>query len=113
MKQANAPAGNLLRSEERFDTQLPIRIRDAEGEAQNISSHGVYFETDVRQEIGALVNFTIEFTLYGHRQQLLCEGKVVRVQEEGGRIGVAARLIAPLFDEEQLPEDTAVAAASA
>jgi len=56
------------------------RCDQATGATHNISAQGVYFETDVRQEVGSLVNFTLEFTLYGERHQLLCEGKVIRVE---------------------------------
>ena len=83
----------------RFDTALPVYLAGATGATHNISAQGVYFETDVQQEVGSLVNFTLEFTLYGKRHQLLCEGKVIRVHAEGGRIGVAARLVTPFFAE--------------
>jgi hypothetical protein len=106
------PAADLTsdqRNAIRFDTALPVHIGGAAGNTQNISAHGVYFETDVEQRVGALVNFTLEFTLYGRQHQLLCEGKVVRVEQHGDRIGVAARLVAPFFDgleeaEPGLPE---------
>lgn len=112
--QQTGQGGDGLRAEERFDTQLPVRINGAPGEAHNISAHGIFLETDVRQEVGALVNFTVEFMLYGRPQRLLCEGKVVRVDEQDGRVRIAARLLAPLFEEEPLPqEEPAVAAASA
>jgi hypothetical protein len=81
----------------RFDTAMPVAIEGSLGQTQNISATGVYFETDVRQEVGELVNFTVEFTMYGKRHRLLCEGKVVRVDDHGDRIGVAARLLAPFF----------------
>jgi hypothetical protein len=83
----------------RFDKSMPVEIDGAEGETQNVSAHGVYFETDIPQRIGDLVNFTVEFQLEGRRHRLLCEGKVVRVQRKGRRIGVAARLVAPFFDD--------------
>ena len=90
------------RSAVRFDTTLPVQIAGCEGATQNISAQGVYFETDVRQRVGALVNFSVEFTLYGRKHRLLCEGKVVRVDDMGERIGVAARLIAPFFEGEEV-----------
>lgn len=112
--QHTGQGGESLRAEDRFDTQLPIRINGAPGEARNISAHGIYMEIDMRQELGAVVNFTVEFMLYGRPQRLLCEGEVVRVDEQDGRVRVAARLLAPLFDEEEpAQEEAAVAAASA
>lgn len=86
-----------LRAAVRFDTEMPVRVDGAEAIARNISSNGIYFETDLRPVVGALVNLTIEFTLHGQRQRLECEGKVVRVDARDGRVGVAARLLAPFF----------------
>ena len=106
------PAASDQRAAVRFDTEMPVRIDGAEGIARNISSTGIYFETDVRQELGALVNLTIEFSLHGQRQRLQCEGKVVRVDARDGRVGVAARLLAPFFAEpgtESQREDEALA----
>lgn len=90
------------RGAERFDTALPVSMAGATGATHNISAQGVYFETDVRQEVGSLVNFTLEFTLYGERHQLLCEGKVIRVDTDGDRVGVAARLVTPFFADTEI-----------
>jgi hypothetical protein len=106
------PTSSDQRNAIRFDTAMPVRIEGAAGQTQNISANGVYFETDVAQQVGALVNFTVEFTLYGRRHRLLCEGKVVRIDQHGDRIGVAARLVAPFFDgfEEAEPKPAEPAA---
>ncbi|HEX2546674.1 MAG TPA: PilZ domain-containing protein [Ramlibacter sp.] len=89
------------RTSVRFDATMPVDIEGTEGATQNISAQGVCFETDVRQRVGELVNFSVEFTLYGRKHRLLCEGKVVRVDDCGDRIRVAARLIAPFFEGEE------------
>jgi hypothetical protein len=86
------------RAATRFDASLPVSIDGATGETHNISAHGVYFETDVQRRPGELVNFSLEYTLHGRRHRLLCEGKVVRVDRHGGRVGVATRLVAPFFE---------------
>ena len=100
---AHLQAGREQRRADRFDTGLPVRVGGGSGRTHNISAHGIYFETDTRQEPGSLVNFTVEFTLNGRTHRLLCEGKVVRVEPRGDRVGVAARLLAPLFDEDSGP----------
>jgi hypothetical protein len=93
------------RTAARFDTHLPLKIEGDEVQTQNISAHGVYFETSAPHEVGALVNFTVEYTLYGRTHRLLCEGKVVRVDIQPGGVGVAARLLAPFFSGvEEVPE---------
>ncbi|HEY8361066.1 MAG TPA: PilZ domain-containing protein [Ramlibacter sp.] len=99
-----AQSGADHRSAVRFDTDLPVRIDGAHGRTFNISTQGIYFETDVPQELGSLVNFTLEFNLYGQTHHLLCEAKVVRVEEQGTRIGVGARLLAPFFAGEETLE---------
>lgn len=87
------------RMAERFDTTMPVSLGGVPGVTRNISARGVYFETDVAQRLGALVNFTVEYTLHGRKRYLLCEGKVVRVEQQGRRVGVAARLVAPFFED--------------
>ena len=88
----------------RFETQHPVHTEHGTGVTRNISAQGVYFETDVEPRTGALVNFFIEYRLHGRKHRLLCEGKVVRVEPRGGRVGVAARLVAPLFDGVEVAE---------
>jgi len=91
-------AAQEQRAAARFDANLPVAFRGASGETHNISAQGIYFETDVPQRVGELVNFSLEYTLRGRRHHLLCEAKVVRVDWRNGRVGVAARLVAPFFD---------------
>jgi len=92
------------RATARFDTHMPVHTPQGAGTTRNISAQGVYFETDVVPREGALVNFFIEYTLHGRPHRLLCEGKVVRVEQQGARVGVAARLVAPFFDEDEVVE---------
>ncbi|MDB5898804.1 MAG: hypothetical protein JWP41_2406 [Ramlibacter sp.] len=103
-----ASSSSDQRNAVRFDTSMPVQIDGTAGHIQNISAHGVYFETDVQQRVGALVNFTVEFTLYGRKHTLLCEGKVIRVDQHGDRVGVAARLVAPFFDGAEQADPAAV-----
>jgi hypothetical protein len=91
-------AASDQRSAVRFEASLPVALGGARGETHNISAHGIYFETDVQQRVGQLLNFSLEYTLHGRTHRLLCEGKVVRVEPQGRRVGVAARLVAPFFD---------------
>ncbi|MGV3571667.1 MAG: PilZ domain-containing protein [Ramlibacter sp.] len=103
-----APTGADHRTAVRFDTELPVRIDGAHGRTFNISAQGIYFETDIPQQLGALVNFTLEFNLYGQTHHLLCEAKVVRLEEQGTRVGVGARLLAPFFAGEETVEPVAI-----
>jgi hypothetical protein len=96
--------GRDQRATVRFDKQMPVRTEQGAGTTHNISAQGVYFETDVEPRAGALVNFSVEYTLHGRKQRLLCEGKVVRVEPQGERVGVAARLVAPFFEADEAVE---------
>ena len=100
MHSASLRRGRNQRVTERFDATLPVTVAGMPGETHNISAHGVYFETDALQRVGALVNFTVEYTLLGRKHRLLCEGKVLRVEKQGNRVGVAARLVAPFFEDD-------------
>jgi hypothetical protein len=102
---AGSKAGRSLRDARtaaRFDTRMPVRIARGQGTTHNISAQGVYFETDDPPPEGALVSFSVEYTLYGRKHRLLCEGKVVRVEPRGATVGVAARLVAPFFETEEV-----------
>lgn len=93
---ASVPAREQ-RTAVRFATALTVRLADGTGRTHNLSNTGVYFEVVKGPRLGTLVNFTLEYRLHGRRQQLECEGKVVRVDPLGERAGVAARLVSPLF----------------
>lgn len=82
----------------RFDVGLPLRLPDGSpGRTCNVSRDGVAFDTPAPQKVGALVNFTLEYRLQGAPQRLLCEGKVLRVEDHGAYRRVAVRLLDPFF----------------
>lgn len=85
------------RGADRFDTELPVEISGAKGLTRNISATGVYFETQVTQEIGSRVSFTVEMTVRGEVLKLVCEGEVVRVDRKDGTVGIAAKLDGSFF----------------
>ena len=88
----------------RFDSTMPVQIAGQPGQTQNISATGVYFESATRAEIGSLVNFTLEYRMGGELQRIVCEGRVVRVDDRDGRIGIAARMAAPFFETTEVVE---------
>jgi hypothetical protein len=102
---AASKTGRAARDERkavRFETNMPVHTEGGAGTTHNISAQGVYFETDVEPRRGALVNFHVEYTLHGRTHRLLCEGKVVRVEPQGDRVRVAARLVSPFFEGEEV-----------
>ena len=96
--QPSFPASpDQLRVAERFDAAVPLVVDGKAISTRNISDSGVYFETDLEQKIGSVVNLTLEFQLGGTRQRLECRAEVVRIDRINNRVGVAARLQEPLF----------------
>ena len=101
MDRKHAPQAREQRAAARFETRLPVHLDGAAASTCDISAQGICFEADEPLPLGALVNFSVEYSLYGQRHRLSCEGKVVRVDREDGRTRVAARLLAPFFEGEE------------
>jgi hypothetical protein len=83
----------------RFDTALPLEMEGVPGFTRDVSATGIYFETDALQEIGPVVSFTMRYRLGGKLHELQCDARVVRVEAHGDRIGIAAKLMAPFFED--------------
>lgn len=91
------------RRSQRFQLALPLTlVRSSRGEinrlgeTRNVSSTGVYFVVGETVELGSLLEFVVtlpdEISMAGP-VQLVCRGKVTRVeQQEESRVGVAATI---------------------
>ncbi|MGE4241083.1 PilZ domain-containing protein [Ramlibacter sp.] len=84
----------------RFDVRQSVVVDSSWAEATNISARGVYFETHFPMEVGSEVRVVVRFTSNGARHEVASTGRVVRVEQQGWRTGVAAELATPLFEEE-------------
>ena len=64
------------------------------GTTRDISASGIYFETD-SEPLGDLpLVFSVEFkNEVGVGMTLRCRGQVLRVEHQGSRVGVAARIL--------------------
>ena len=77
------------RGAKRYELRLPVRYGDGcVGVTRNISASGVYFETDRAGRDGA--SYVLEVELAD--ATIRCEGRVVRVEPLGNRIGIALEL---------------------
>jgi hypothetical protein len=77
------------RSDERFKSNLTIKLAQGKGIAHNVSASGMYFVTDVALPQGKPVKFTFEFQdLPGGTIHLNCIARVVRVEKRGNKKGV-------------------------
>ena len=81
------------RKEERFATQLAIKLDGGEGVVRNVSANGIYFVTDVALKQGQPVKFTLEFLDFPSGPLAVnCLARIVRLEEQGTRQGVAASI---------------------
>lgn len=97
--QSNMPPLRYERGADRFDTELPVEIGGVQGLARNISATGIYFEAEVAPAPGSRVSFTVEVMVRGEKLKLVCEGKVVRVEQQDGMLGIAAKLENSFFSD--------------
>jgi hypothetical protein len=90
------------RKEERFATELPIKLEGGEGVVRNVSANGIYFVTDVALQEGQPVKFTLDFQNFPSGPIAVnCIARIVRVEEQGSRKGVAASISS--FEFHRLP----------
>jgi hypothetical protein len=90
------------RATRRFNLRLPVAVKfagedDLEVQAQtrDVSARGVYFYMDKTLATGSPIEFTLtlppEITLTDSIH-VRCTGRVVRVSQEGNRVGIAAAI---------------------
>jgi hypothetical protein len=81
------------RKEDRFSTDIPVQLDGGTGVARNVSANGIYFLTDLALEEGAPVKFTLEFDQFPSGPIAVnCIARVVRVEKQGTRNGIAAAI---------------------
>ncbi len=98
------------RSADRFDTELAVEIDGIKSLTRNISATGMYIEADTLQTPGSQVQFTVEVVVRGQNLKMLCEGVVVRVDQNGAKTGIAIKLSNSFFSDVEkayYPTDTA------
>ena len=105
---SNAGGKIVKESEKRRATRhpgaLPVKFEDGKGITRDFSSSGIFFETDKSFTPGQAIEFTIvlEYVDPDRPVRLKCMGEIVRVEENGQKIGVAAAIKSYSF--EMLPD---------
>jgi hypothetical protein len=85
---------NSRRSESREQVSLTLQLHGGErGLISDVSASGLYFEIDSAQQVGSLIDFEIELDTPGGPMKLKAQGTVVRIESNGGRIGVGVKLL--------------------
>ena len=83
------------RTEERVSMKVPVSLPGGlTGMTRDISASGIYFETDNEPLGNSPLAFAVEFKNdSGVGMILRCRGQVLRVEHQGNRVGVAARIL--------------------
>jgi hypothetical protein len=79
------------RRDERYDSDLRIKLDHSDGVMRNVSASGVYFTTAADLKPGESVKFVLEFSgLQIGAVSARCQARVVRVEPQGTLKGVGA-----------------------
>lgn len=79
--------------ERRYEVQLPVAFSTGKGVAHNVSTSGIYFETDFPFEPGGALSLTVDLDdVPGGPMRMGCEARIVRVQRKDGKVGVGAQI---------------------
>jgi len=86
--------GSEARVAPRFKADMPVLAQGGQGVARDLSSSGVFFETDGSFTSGQPIEFSIVLEhLYPDRPvRLNCKGSIVRVEQKEGKVGVATTI---------------------
>src|SRR6187401_2604787 len=80
---------------ERMSVTRPVRLGRRTGITRNISTSGVFFETDVDYAPGSEIIFAIELDGPAERNLTLrCRGTIVRIEHRAGKVGLAVEIVA-------------------
>ena len=81
------------RKGERYKLALPVQLNNGIGTTCDISTSGIFFETERAHSIGDTIRLFLNF----EAETLQCEGRVVRVEPRNGQFGVAVELASYVF----------------
>jgi hypothetical protein len=93
--------GSEQRQAPRHKGKLPVELESGKGITRDFSGSGVFFETDRSFSPGQPIEFTLvlEHIDPSRPVRLKCRGEIVRVEESGQTIGVAAAINSYTFEE--------------
>jgi len=79
---------------------LPVELERGSGITRNISTSGVFFETDQVFSTGALIRLTLvlEPTFPGIPTCLHCQGQIVRAEQHEEKVGVGVAFTSYRFE---------------
>ena len=78
---------------ERYKLALPVQLSEGIGTTCDISTAGIFFETESAYAIGDIIRLFLNF----EHEILQCDTRVVRVELRNGQFGVAVELTSYVF----------------
>jgi len=78
---------------ERYKLSLPVQLKNGIGTTCDISTSGIFFETESAYAIGDTIRLLLNF----EHETLQCEARVVRVEPRNGQFGIAVELTSYVF----------------
>jgi len=88
------------RREIRRKGKFPIVLKNGKGTTRDFSNSGIFFETDKSFTPGQIIDFTIvlEYVDPDRPVNLKCRGSIIRVEDKGSKLGIAATINSYAFD---------------
>lgn len=81
------------RRAERVKAAMPVRWAGGhKGLTRDISATGLFFETSGKYRKGSRMDLTVELDTPAGKLQLNCQGKIVRLEKHGAKVGVAVKI---------------------
>ncbi len=87
------------RAAQRFGLALRLTIEGDEGATHDLSTTGLFFESETAYVPGQTFEMVLEFPGANGTRKLNCQAEVVRVTPVEQGFNVAVRLLTPLFPE--------------
>jgi Tfp pilus assembly protein PilZ len=77
----------------RYTFALPLQLKNGTGTTCDISTSGIFFETENAHSIGDTIRLFLNF----ENATVQCEARVVKVESRNGQFGVAVQLTSYVF----------------
>jgi len=86
------------RSAQRYHLGLPVQLPGGAGLTRDVSTGGVYFQTDQTYHLDSQIDFTLAFGAMEQAPiQVRCHARVVRVEPRSDHVGIAAVITSVVF----------------
>jgi hypothetical protein len=91
------------RKEPRYNGNILVELESGKGITRDFSGSGIFFQTDRSFSPGQHIEFTLVLEHIDPERpvRVKCLGEIVRVEESGPKIGIAAILNSYTFEEAQ------------